>query len=52
MRRAGGPQAEAAEGIKIARELAAALRPRVQGLQISTGSGDLDAVLAVLDGLR
>ena len=52
MRRADGPQAEAAEGIAIAREIAAGLRGAVQGLQVSTQSGDIEAALAVLDGLR
>jgi methionine synthase I (cobalamin-dependent)/5,10-methylenetetrahydrofolate reductase len=52
MRRADGPEAEAAEGIAIAREIAAQLRSAVQGLQVSTQSGDIDEALAVLDGLR
>src|SRR4051794_10395808 len=44
--------AVAAEGLAIAQELAAGLRQAVQGLQVSTQSGDIDAALAVLDGLR
>jgi hypothetical protein len=52
MRRADGRDAAAAEGIVIAREIAAELRGRVQGIQVSTQSGDIDAALAVLDGLR
>jgi homocysteine S-methyltransferase len=52
MRRADGPHAAAAEGIAIARELAAALRGSVQGIQVSTASGNIDAALAVVDGLR
>ena len=52
MRRADGPEAAAAEGMAIAREIAVELRRRVQGLQVSTTSGDIDAALAVLDGLR
>ena len=52
MRRADGPQAAADEGIAIAREIAGALRGSVQGLQVSTQSGDSAAALAVLDGLR
>ncbi len=52
MRRTGGPDAAAAEGIAIARELAAELRGMVQGVQVSTQSGDVDAALAVIDGLR
>jgi homocysteine S-methyltransferase len=51
LRGAGGPEAEAAEGVAIAREIAAALRSSVQGLQVSTASGTIDAALAVLDGL-
>jgi len=51
MRRVDGAGA-AREGIAIARELAASLRGLVQGLQISTASGDIDQALAVLDGLR
>jgi methionine synthase I (cobalamin-dependent)/5,10-methylenetetrahydrofolate reductase len=52
MRRADGPEAAAHEGVAMAREIAAALRGAVQGLQVSTQSGDIEAALAVLDGLR
>jgi methionine synthase / methylenetetrahydrofolate reductase (NADH) len=52
MRRADRPDAAAAEGVAIAREIAAKLRGAVQGVQVSTQSGDIDAALAVLDGLR
>ena len=52
MRRADGPESASAEGVAIAREIAAALRGAVQGAQVSTQSGDIDAALAVLDGLR
>jgi homocysteine S-methyltransferase len=52
MRRADGPDTAAAEGIAIARGIAAELRSAVQGMQISTQSGDIDAALAVTDGLR
>jgi homocysteine S-methyltransferase len=52
MRRADGADAAAAEGIAAAREIAAELRGAVQGVQVSTQSGDIDAALAVLDGLR
>src|SRR5688572_28007488 len=52
MRRADGQHAAAAEGIAIAREIASALRNRVQGFQVSTASGNPDAILAVVDGLR
>ena len=52
MRAAGTPEAGAAEGIAIAREIAGQLRGAVQGLQVSTQSGDIEAAQAVLDGLR
>jgi len=52
MRSAEDRDGAAQEGIAIAREIAAELRTVVQGLQVSTQSGDIDAALAVLDGLR
>ncbi|MFN7982901.1 MAG: bifunctional homocysteine S-methyltransferase/methylenetetrahydrofolate reductase [Vicinamibacterales bacterium] len=52
MRRADGQAAATAEGITIAREIAAALRHAVQGIQVSTQTGNIDAALGVLDGLR
>ena len=52
MRRADGQEAAAAEGIAIAREIARELRRSVQGVQVSTQSGDIDSALAVVDGLR
>ena len=52
MRRADGPDAAAAEGIAIARDIASSLRASVQGIQVATQSGNVDAALAVLDGLR
>jgi homocysteine S-methyltransferase len=52
MRRADGQEAAAAEGIAIAREIAAGLRHGVQGIQVSTQTGNIDAALGVLDGLR
>jgi len=52
MRRADGPEAAIAEGIAIARAIAAGLRSRVQGIQLSTASGNIQSALAVLDGLR
>ena len=52
MRAADGPEAAVGEGIAIAREIASTLRGAVQGIQVSTGSGSIDAALAVLDGLR
>ncbi len=52
MRRADGLDAAAAEGVAIAREIAAVLRQTVQGVQISTASGTVEAALSVVDGLR
>jgi hypothetical protein len=52
MRRTDGQEAAAAEGIAIAREIAGGLRHAVQGIQVSTQTGNIDAALAVLDGLR
>jgi homocysteine S-methyltransferase len=52
MRAVGAPEAGTAEGVAIAREIAGQLRGAVQGLQVSTQSGDIEAALAVLDGLR
>jgi homocysteine S-methyltransferase len=52
MLRADSQEAAAQEGIAIARQIAAELRNAVQGVQVSTQSGDIDAALAVLDGLR
>jgi homocysteine S-methyltransferase len=52
MRRADGHDAAAAEGIAIAREIAAGLKHAVQGIQVSTQTGSIEAALAVLDGLR
>ena len=52
MRRADSAEGSRGEGVTIAREIARELRSSVQGLQISTASGDIDAALAVLDGLR
>jgi methionine synthase / methylenetetrahydrofolate reductase (NADH) len=52
MRRADGADAAVREGIAIAREIAAVLRGSVQGVQISTPSGDVETALAILDGLR
>jgi homocysteine S-methyltransferase len=46
MRAAGSPEAEAAEGVAIARETLAELRRRVQGVQVSGPPG---AALAVVD---
>ena len=52
MRRADGQSAAAAEGILIARDIAGGVRSAVQGVQVSTQSGNIDAALAVIDGLR
>jgi methionine synthase I (cobalamin-dependent)/5,10-methylenetetrahydrofolate reductase len=52
MRKADSADGAAAEGIQIARELAGALRKGVNGVQVSTASGNVDAALAVVDGLR
>ena len=52
MRRTDGHDRAAAEGIAIAREIATALRGAVQGFQVSTASGNIEAALAVVDGLR
>jgi homocysteine S-methyltransferase len=52
MRRADGSEAAIREGVAIARETAVELKGAVQGLQVSTASGDIEAALAVLDGLR
>ncbi len=52
MRRADGLERAAQEGVAIAREIAAELRGSVQGVQVSTQSGNIEAALAVLDGLR
>jgi homocysteine S-methyltransferase len=51
MRRAR-PQEAAAEGVTIARELVLELQNRVQGVQISTTSGEIAASLAVIDAVR
>ena len=52
VRKADGQAAVAAEGIQIAKEIAGGLRHMVQGVQVSTQSGNIDAALAVIDGLR
>ena len=52
MKAAPTAEAAAAEGIAIAREIAERIRPLVQGIQVATPSGNVDAALAVLNGLR
>jgi len=44
--------AAAAEGVAIAREIAANVRDRVQGVQLSNATGRIQIALQVLDGLR
>jgi len=48
MQRAERGGTEAEEGLAIARELAQAVRPLVQGIQVYVPGGRIDAVLAVL----
>jgi methionine synthase / methylenetetrahydrofolate reductase(NADPH) len=52
MRKAETPEAAAAEGVAIAREIATAIRGRVQGFQLSNATGRVHAALEVLDGIR
>ncbi len=52
MRRAEGDGRAAAEGLAIAREVAAAVRGMVQGVQISAPGGAVDAALGVIDAAR
>jgi homocysteine S-methyltransferase len=52
MRQADGQEAAVREGIAIAREIAGAIRGEVQGLQVSTQSGDIEAAITVIDGLH
>ena len=49
MRRAATPADAAAEGVKVAREIAAAVKGLAAGVQIYAPSGRLDAALDVLD---
>ncbi|MGH9173487.1 MAG: methylenetetrahydrofolate reductase, partial [Vicinamibacterales bacterium] len=51
MKQTATEAAAADEGVSIAHELGAELRPMVQGLQISAPSGRLDLALRTLDGL-
>jgi methionine synthase / methylenetetrahydrofolate reductase(NADPH) len=51
MRAAATPAAAAAEGVAIAREVAVAIRGRVQGFQLSNAAGRIRAALEVLDGI-
>jgi homocysteine S-methyltransferase len=45
------PEAARAEGIRIAREVAASVRGIVRGVHVATPDGDVDAALEVLAGL-
>jgi methionine synthase / methylenetetrahydrofolate reductase(NADPH) len=49
MRRADAAGRAADEGLQIAREVAAEVRPLVQGLQISASSGAVEPILALLE---
>ena len=42
----------AAEGVAIAREIVAGIRPLVQGLQITTAGGAIDAALGVIEAVE
>lgn len=50
--RGARPDEAAAEGVAIARDLARGLRTSVQGFQISTTSGQIEAALGVIDSVR
>ncbi len=52
MRRADAAGNAATEGIAIAREIAAAIRPMVQGIQISTAAGAVDSALLVMEAVE
>lgn len=51
MRRAEAAGTEEAEGVAIARELALAVRPLVQGVQVVAPNGRVDLALSVLEAL-
>jgi len=51
MRRADADGRAAAEGLAIAREIAAEIRPLVQGIQISSTGESIEGALGVIDGL-
>ena len=51
IRRAPTPEAEAAEGIAIAREVGAALKGIVQGVHVAAPSGRVEAAVEVLQGI-
>jgi 5,10-methylenetetrahydrofolate reductase len=49
MARAEADGRAAAEGLAIAREIAAEIRPLVQGIQITTAAGSVETALGVID---
>ncbi len=51
MRGAESAEAACAEGVAIAREIATAVRDRVQGFQLSNATGRIQTALQVLEGL-
>jgi methionine synthase / methylenetetrahydrofolate reductase(NADPH) len=51
MRRADANGRAAAEGLEIAREIAAEIRPLVQGVQISTASESIESALGVMEAV-
>jgi homocysteine S-methyltransferase len=51
LRRAEASGRAAAEGLDIASELAAAIRPHVQGIQVSASSGAVQTALSVVEAL-
>ena len=51
MRRAEAAGTAVAEGLAIAREVADAIRPLVQGLQIATAAGSVESALAVIEAV-
>jgi 5,10-methylenetetrahydrofolate reductase len=51
MRRADANGHAAAEGLAIAREIAAEIRPLVQGIQISTAGNSIESALGVIEAM-
>ena len=51
MRRTGTPEAAAAEGAAIAREVGCALKRIVQGVHVAAPSGRIEAAIEVLEGI-
>jgi homocysteine S-methyltransferase len=51
VRRAESSGRAAAEGLAIASEIAAAVRPHVQGIQISASTGAIETALSVVEAL-